>query len=131
MEEIKVNDYLRTIDGAIYKCTDKIKINSTDYKYVLNNFYEFLIEEDGECLILFSYISDFEVGETTKHSPNIIDLIEVGDYVNGDYVVEVYTYKNGKVQFIDVGELQQELRNKDIKSVVTKEQFNSIKYEVE
>lgn len=66
-----------------------------------------------------------------KHSPNIIDLIECGDYVNGDYVVKVYTYKNGKVQFIDVGELQQELRNKDIKSVVTKEQFNSIKYEVE
>ena len=63
-----------------------------------------------------------------KHSFNIIDLIEVGDYVNGEYTIGVCAYKNGNIKFIEVGELLRELENKDIESIVTHEQFNSIKY---
>ena len=120
MEEIKVEvgEYVRTKDGVIAKVLSDdgffLDIDKRYFNEQYQNMRKFITHE-----------------QITKHSPNIIDLIEVGDYVNGDYVVKVYTYKNGNVQFIDVGELQQELRNKDIESVVTKEQFNSIKYEVE
>lgn len=55
-----------------------------------------------------------------------IDLIEVGDYVNGYRVT--YVYPNLiKVDSTDIWEIH----SHDIKSIVTKEQFESIKYEVE
>ena len=70
-----------------------------------------------------------------KHSFNIIDLIEEGDYVNGRLVLQV-DYKNKNVcLLIPFTDTQANTNicwygNEDIKSVVTKEQFESIKYEV-
>ena len=75
-----------------------------------------------------------------KHSKNIIDLIEVGDYVNGEYVDGTFIhYESGNKEGHFVVWSERSListpktfyRNEDIKSIVTKEQFNSIKYEVE
>ena len=68
-----------------------------------------------------------------KHSKNIIELIEEGDYVNGNKILDineinnknkkVFTiFKNGKSEFANIW------GNEDIKSIVTKEQFNSVKY---
>lgn len=65
-------------------------------------------------------------GDFIKASHNIIDLIEVGDYVNGELVeyIEVDSYKD---YVINSGYW---CKQKDIKSIVTKEQFESISYEV-
>ena len=75
-------------------------------------------------------------------SHNLIDLIEVGDYVNGYKIEEVNNNLNehkGICNCLDtylwcVNELDKfeeiEIFENDIKSVVTKEQFNSMKYEV-
>ena len=62
-----------------------------------------------------------------KASHNIIDLIEKGDYVNGELVesIEVDSYKD---YVINSGYW---CKQKDIKSIVTKEQFESIKYSLE
>ena len=63
-----------------------------------------------------------------KASHNIMDLIEVGDYVNGDRVTQVTSryvevcYGRDSCDFIN---------EEDIKSIVTKEQFESIKYSLE
>lgn len=59
------------------------------------------------------------------HSPNIIDLIEVGDYVNGTRVEragEILGFFDG-VYFFG-------LKRMCIDSIVTHEQFNSLKYVV-
>lgn len=69
--------------------------------------------------------------DIVKSNENIIRLIEVGDYVNGYRVTlicedEVHP-QNRCLRVSGRGYLWQ----KDIKSVVTKEQFESIKYEVE
>ena len=61
-----------------------------------------------------------------KVSENIIDLIEVGDYVNG-YKVKI---TNPYMIVLDNYNFKA-IENKDIKSVVTKELFDSVKYEVE
>lgn len=69
----------------------------------------------------------------TKHSENIIDLIEVGDYVNGELIsnvdkvdnMNIIEWSNGDIYKTDIQ------NDKFIKSIVTHEQFNSIKYEVE
>ena len=70
-----------------------------------------------------------------KASENMIDLIEDGDYVNGYLVTFVYKPDGDKVFRI---ELERDTlkghiisKSEQIKSVVTKEQFESIKYEVE
>ena len=63
--------------------------------------------------------------DVIKASHELIDLIEVGDYVNGKEVT--YVYPNLiKVDSTDIWEIY----SCDIKSIVTKEQFNSVRYEV-
>ena len=64
----------------------------------------------------------------TKASHNIIDLIEVGDYVNG-YKVDFV--QNGYVVFNHNHPYQLNIYSKDIKSIVTKEQFESMSYKLE
>jgi hypothetical protein len=68
-----------------------------------------------------------------KTSPNIIDLIEVGDYVNGYMVENIDCGLNGDLIEIATGinYLQSpSLYNEDIKSVVTHEQFEAMQYKV-
>ena len=62
-----------------------------------------------------------------KSSYNIIDLIEVGDYVNGLPVVHNAKNNGGNIVIVVNGDAYNE---EEIKSIVTKEQFNSMKYEV-
>lgn len=61
-----------------------------------------------------------------KHSKNIIDLIEVGDYVNGKYVKEINQYKDGKSIIALIGIIDE----KNIKSILTHEQYNANCYKV-
>lgn len=64
-----------------------------------------------------------------KSSFNIIDLIEVGDYVNGYYVEDILK------TFINVATGSNYFQSptiyeQDIKSIVTKEEFEQISYKV-
>lgn len=67
------------------------------------------------------------IEDIIKSSPNIIDLIEVGDYVNGKKVLQ----KIGKfleVSSSDIG--NNRIYNYMIKSIVTKEQFEKMEYKI-
>lgn len=61
-----------------------------------------------------------------KHSKNIIDLIEVGDYVNGKYVKEINQYKDGKSIIALIGIIDE----KNIKTILTHEQMEENQYVV-
>ena len=66
--------------------------------------------------------------EIIKSSPNIIDLIQVGDYVNGKEIEqiidnELYFETSDMASIIS-------FKEKDIKSIVTKEQFEIMEYKV-
>lgn len=65
--------------------------------------------------------------EFIKHSKNIIDLIEVGDYVNGKYVSEIKEYEDGKTLIVLIGITMED----DIKTILTKEQMEANQYYVE
>ena len=74
-----------------------------------------------------------------KWSEKIIDLIEVGDYVNGYQITSIQEIeepcypKRLAFSIIDGGEnniCAQVFNDKDIKSIVTKEQFESMEYKV-
>ena len=114
MSNIEVGDYLR-IFGMITKVT------AIDEDY---------IDVDNKELIC---IPKSSLKYTIyKHSKNIIDLIEVGDYVNGVKVANC-----GKGVFVRrIVQLENNyvITNVDdckVRSIVTKEQFKSIEYEVE
>ena len=68
-----------------------------------------------------------------KSSPNIIDLIEVGDYVNGHRIEEISINKyDVKVLYYEIPSDYgyKEKLAKQIKSIVTKEQFENMEYKV-
>lgn len=102
--EIEVGEWVRTKDGRIYK------VDNFSCDWMLNDVFYKVI---------------------AKHSKNIIDLIQEGDYVNGYKVTDVMS---GYV-YVDRTKLGTNLlttyTDYQIKSVVTKEQYKSIEYLLE
>ena len=122
---MKVEEYIRTKDGII----DKV-----------------IIEYKGKCAsptCNCKHVSCeknyYDEDKIIKSSPNIIDLIEVGDYVNGHRVNYI---NKGREHFnISFGNEDFNLKSKfnsdiywlskeDIKSIVTKEQFSQMEYKI-
>ena len=131
--EIKVNDYVRTKDGLIFKIIGGNENNwNLDIDYSILEYYE------ENWLELFKYndnCSFFTNENVIKSSPRIIELIEVGDYVNGKRVNFVYK-PDGKQVFrieFDVDGLKGHMicETKHIKSIVTKEQFEQMEYKID
>jgi len=75
-------------------------------------------------------LDTFEL-ENCKISFNLIDLIEVGDYVNGYRVKEIGMLVQPIVICENILKEESWFANKHIKSIVTHEQFESIAYHVE
>lgn len=112
--EIKVGEYVRSHLGTIGKVT-RIESNGPVQ----------LLYEDGTLITTCKFV--------TKHSPNIIDIIEVGDYVNGYKVIDIV--KGFKV-IIDKLELDtttgtyKNIGINDIKSILAHENFEDMEYKV-
>lgn len=118
---MNVGDYVRTPNGVIAKIID---IKDDEGQYFINN--------NAVSLSSKTYISDknITIGENFKHSPNIIDLIEVGDIVNYEQL-NGGVVLNKKDDSIDTWSiLPNSLKNEDIKLVITKEQLKKCMYEV-
>jgi len=108
---MKVGDYVRTKFGQIGKL---------DYINEYNIYIKF-----AKNIRVIAKTEDY------KSSPNIIDLIEVGDYVNGHKVVDIAQAPKRAVYTEEKGQIALIPRTKgDIKSIVTKEQFESMEYRI-
>jgi len=124
---IEVGEYVRTPEeGYIGKLVEHIE-NALNY-YKIDVGRE-IIHCDN---LRDNYIYSRE-GFGLKHSKKLIDLIEVGDYVNGKEVImdlqESKEWYKSKDDFITCKDYTFE--EKEIKEVVTKEQFEAISYKVE
>ena len=95
----------------------------------------------GNTYIQFKQPNGLLISMNTKYlddekiSHNIIDLIEIGDYVNGYKIIKISTDHCGRTILIygyDNGDRQVAITiyEEDIKSIVTKEQFKSMAYKV-
>ena len=122
--ELKENMYVRTKDGYI-----------SQYKYYdTTNIGKLL------CIPLsngtFANIEDI-----VKTSYNIIDILEIGDYVNGHEVKDISIIGKDKEKWVWVEQTEDTdnkygddyvgYNNEQIKSIVTKEQFESMEYSLE
>lgn len=127
MEEIKEGDYIRTIKGNICKVLrvrEKHRfMTSSGHPSVTPERY--FVDNNKQYSISKPYVK--------KHSKNIIDLIEEGDYVNGKEVImdlqKSKEWYKSKDDFISCKDYTFE--EKEIKGVVTKEQFENMEYKVE
>lgn len=123
--ELKENMYVRTKDGNIFKI-----IGGNVDNWEIDIDYSKLEQTEEYWLELYRYndnYSFFDDKNIIKSSHNIIDLIEVGDYVNG---LKVYEVRNdikgfGVVVFSDCS-----IHECQIKSIVTKEQMEQMAYKV-
>ena len=119
MDTLKPNMYVRTKDGKIFDCYVSEQMGKPIY-------YPKRSKTNG-------YI---DWNEVYKKSENIIDILEVGDYVNELPVEDYYTrYDEEKDDYIKIGIVTLEYYWKgtftsveDIKSIVTKEAFESMEY---
>lgn len=121
--ELKVGMYVRTKKG-IGRVTEYTKHESWGYIVKVLGQYS--------C---YTHTLNGELSDVIKSGDNLIDLIEVGDYVNGlriNSITEVD--ENHDVRLVwnltTYGDDDISFSNEEIKSIVTKEQFESMKYEV-
>ena len=144
--KLEVGMYVRTKITDNCNCVYIRKITEIDDSGTLRN--QICIDEDvidgwGDDRILI------DIEDIAKASHNLLGndqepcLIEVGDYVNGYKVIDFdFTYFNGidrpkepqKIEVIvDNGkfEFENHIKKDDIKSIVTKEQFESMAYKVD
>lgn len=114
MEEIKVGEYVRTFNGLIGKVVQLT--DSGNYTIRIYNGAEYVVR-----------------AVIAKHSKNIIDLVEVGDYVNGNEVLDKYLF-NGEIPVLETTGDKTNAKcmcENDIVEILTKEQYQANCYTVE
>ena len=139
--EIEVGEYIRTDKGYIEKikdfkshCTKGKRLGKSEEvveNYLSMGAKQCRLIESIDYSIPPCYPSDEELEKIkkhiVKHSKNIIDLIEVGDYVNGERILDItgeYLRTNETIH-------NKYWLSNNIKSIVTKEQFKNIEYRLE
>lgn len=126
---IEIGNYVRTNDGLIFKIFTKTK---TTYGFCgltdsSNKKYSTYTYGKGNC------IDNNIKGKIVKHSKNIIDLIEVGDFVNGNIVTDKYLFA-GEMPVVETVGIKYNaycLSEGDIREILTKEQYIQNCYTVE
>lgn len=112
--EIEVGEYVRTDYGEIHKVVH-------------------VVEDDGDWNY-YRYentMGDFQMS-IVKHSKYLIDLIEVGDIVNGMQVLDVYKPRDlwEPVEIRVDSRYTNFIFTEDIRTILTKEQYMSNCYKV-
>ena len=128
---IEVGEYIRTKEGYITKICECLG-KDVGYKNMQHYDVDNWIPYRGFII----YKEDIKV-----HSKNIIDLIEVGDYVNGMRVIATenrgrYNEEKQKDEKVILTENYDEwtengvVSNEDIKTILTHEQYEQNSYKV-
>ena len=121
-DKLEPNMYVRTKCGYICKIININDFREPSMKYGVEASY----------LKDIMFIGDDDI---LKASHNIIDLIEVGDYVNGNKVIEIeknYKFIDGTIRDIlwTDTKMQKAIWDETIKSIVTHEQMEQMAYKV-
>lgn len=131
--KLEVGMYVRTDRGNIFKVENVFEID------VDGTWFKSKVKENSVIKDLPRFMYDEEDEIINKASHNIIDLIEVGDYVNGymitDFSNEYYDeelddYVEGFSIVLGNEEQMYSIPPKDIETVLTKEQFEAMQYKV-
>lgn len=117
MNKLEIGMYCRTKGGEIDRI---VEINDT------------YIKTEKQITSFYCYARE----NIVNSSFNIADLIQVGDYINGAIVTDIKPYYisedywKERKQFIVAGDTLPVVLDEMIIDIVTKEQFEQMKYEV-
>lgn len=109
-KKIEIGDYIRTKKGDI---TIVVECLGKDELYKNMDYYETDIFWTNRGIMQWIVYKE----DIAESSPNLIEIIKKGDYVNGKRVQYISTTDD----FVDVGDTI--LFERDIKHIVTREQF--------
>ena len=128
---MKTGDYVRTTREEITKIVNIKNINGIDV-LVFDKNVVFIYDDETKEIIKDHYTNELPLLNyininKLKISSNIIDLIEVGDYVNGKKVILNCLQDGGNIIILEDGFC---INNNEIKSIVTKEQFERMEYKL-
>lgn len=118
--EIKEGMYVRTNTG-IHKIF-RIDEHKSVWKYCCDK------KETGEWDGSYEYTPIKEEQFIGEPSFDIIDLVQAGDYVNGEKIINLDLGTTGKTIRLFTSESY--INIEDIKSIVTKEQFEQMEYKL-
>lgn len=125
--KLEPNMYVRTKTGI--KQIYSIDNNKTKYKYLYK-----LKKQDGDGCIDCGALSSEDIlkaSHTLLGNDKEPCLIEPGDYVNGYRVTEIETLPTKqKLVVVGYGYDADEISEKNIETIVTKEQFESMEYKL-
>ena len=113
MNDIEVGEYVRTANGYIRRITSNDLLSRKGCYLVDKLYYNGKIQEDTLGVV--------EDEDITKHSKNIIDVLEVGDIV----AIKINDDWNKIVEIRDTENLSNELLIDRIVSVLTHEQYEA------
>lgn len=118
--EIEVNEYVRTPIGIFI--ISHINIDFDD-----NDKNKCLLCQNEKVLFL-----SIETIKSLKHSKKLIDLIEVGDYVNGMEVLDIHKPRDlwEPIEIRVDSKYTNFILAEDIKTILTKEQYMANCYKV-
>lgn len=127
--ELKEGMYVRTPLG-ITKYLGKHKMFDGS---IAENLHEFdKLDEELWSGDLYGVVFDCDLEDIVlKSSPNIMDLIEKNDYINGLKVIQMYSPEGKYTIWIKLSDNTFIDNSEDIKSIVTHEQFQSMQYNLE
>ena len=121
--ELKENMYVRNCYGRIAKIED-IEDNIAYCDNWLYQRYE-------EFITFIELNNEKDINKITKVSFDIIDILEVGDYVNGYPIYEIVEYEDDtRAIVIDDDNKSIMWKKQDIKSVITHEQIEQMEYRI-
>lgn len=119
--ELKENMYVRNCYGRIAKIED-IEDNIAYCDNWLYQRYE-------EFITFIELNNEKDINKITKVSFDIIDILEVGDYVNGYPIYEIVEYEDDTRAIVIADDNKSIIWEKqDIKSVITHEQMEQMAY---
>lgn len=120
LEDLKVGQYVRFKDKRNITYIRNIREIPQDNRYAS-------IYLDKEA----NYSKGLSLKNIIKASFDVIDILEVGDYVNGYPIYEIVEYEDN-TRAIVIGDDNKSIiwKKQDIEDVITKEQFKQMKYRI-
>lgn len=109
MSKIEINEYVRTEDGIIDK-VERFSVGCCVWHC-----------ENGMCIDECNCIGT-HLENIVNHSKHLIDLIEVGDYVNGELITDKWDTR--------ISSIRSNFSEEDIKTILTKESYMANCYKV-
>lgn len=123
-DKIEIEEYVRTKEGFIYRIEDGEEFFEDSVDVGIG-----IIPDVEGKWVDKEHLNYIDKRDIKKHSKNLIDLIEVGDIVNGKEVRQIGMFEGfpdyPKLIFVDETRLlpHETCNNDEIKTILTKEQY--------